>query len=176
MDTVRLQSSTYITKRAVLQGIHQVSHPNSYSCQDVSGKIPTKGTPNFCCEATVFFIFPPTRVRHKKQLGCSHLHPIGQLTYTRRPDGGPDPDGVLKVVVRIKILHCRNICLNRPDPITLLPLAVDTSDRLYDDFIRLFFLHTHREASAFCNELPEKSDQFRFLRSVYLANLKGSGV
>ena len=50
---------------------------------------------------------------------------------------------------------------------------MDTTDRLYDDFIRLFLLHTHREASVLGNELPEESDQFRFLRSVCVANLKG---
>ena len=64
--------------------------------------------------------------------------------------------------------------LNRPDPIAFLPLAVDTSGRLYDDFIRLLFLHAHREASALANELPEESEQLRFLRAACLANLKGS--
>ena len=63
--------------------------------------------------------------------------------------------------------------LNRPDPITFLPLVVDTSDRLYDVFIRLFFLYTHREASALASELPEESDQFRFLRVSCLDNAKG---
>ena len=53
-------------------------------------------------------------------------------------------------------------------------VPVDTSGRLYDDFIRLLFLHAHREASALANELPEESDQFRFLRAACLANLKGS--
>ena len=51
---------------------------------------------------------------------------------------------------------------------------MDTSGRPYDDFIRLLFLHAHREASALANELPEESDQFRFLRAACLANLKGS--
>ena len=55
-----------------------------------------------------------------------------------------------------------------------LPLTVDTSDRLYDDFIRLLFLHAHREASAIAHELLEEWDQFRFLRSACLSNLKGS--
>ena len=50
---------------------------------------------------------------------------------------------------------------------------MDTSDRLYDDFIRFLFLHAHREASALANELPEVSDQFRFLQSACLPNLKG---
>ena len=73
-------------------------------------------------------------------------------------------------------LHFRNLYLNRPDPITFIPLTVDTTGHLYDDFIRLFFLHAHREASVLTNELsgvPE-SDQFRFLRTVCFANLKGT--
>ena len=51
---------------------------------------------------------------------------IGHLTYTRRSDCAPDPDGVIKEVVRIKIRHYRNIYLNRPDPIVFVPLVVDT--------------------------------------------------
>jgi hypothetical protein len=108
------------------------------------------------------------------RFGRSHLHPIGQLTHTRRSDGAPDPDGALKEAARIKIRHYRNLCLNRPDPIAFLPLAVDTLGRLYDDFLHLLFLHAHREASALTNELPEESDQFRFLRAACLDNLKGS--
>jgi hypothetical protein len=98
---------------------------------------------------------------------------MGQLTHTRRSDGAPDPDGDLKEVDRIKIRHYRNVYLNRPDPIVFLSLSVDTTDRLYDDFIRLLFLHTHREASALANELPEESDQFRYLRSVCFTHLNG---
>jgi hypothetical protein len=94
-----------------------------------------------------------------------HLHPMGQLTHTRRSDGAPDPDGALKEVVRIKIRHYRNIYLIRPDPIAFLPLPVGTSGHLYDDFILLLFLYVHREASVLDNELPEESDQFRFLRA-----------
>ncbi len=52
---------------------------------------------------------------------------------------------------------------------------VDTTDRLYDDFSRLLFLHAHRESSTLSNEIPEESGQFRFLRVVYYANnIKGS--
>jgi hypothetical protein len=40
-------------------------------------------------------------------------------------------------VARDKILHYRQICLHRPDPIMFMPVAVDTSDRIYDDFNRL---------------------------------------
>ena len=50
-----------------------------------------------------------------------------------------------------------------------MPVAVDTSGRVYDDFNRLLFLHAHREASALANELLEESDQFRFLRATCTA-------
>ncbi len=46
--------------------------------------------------------------------------------------------------------------------------------RIYDEFIRFLLLHAHREASALANELPEESDQFRFLRASCFANLKGA--
>ena len=75
---------------------------------------------------------------------------------------------------RMKIRHYRQIYVDRPDPIVFLPIAVSTSGRVYEDFARLFFLHTHREASIFAGELPEESEQFRFLRSSLLANLKHS--
>jgi hypothetical protein len=45
-----------------------------------------------------------------------------------------------------------------------MPVAVDTSGRIYDDFLRLLFLHAHREASALANDIPEESVHFRFLR------------
>ena len=97
-----------------------------------------------------------------------------QLTNTRRSDGSPDPDGACKEVTRIKIRHYRNIYLNHPDPTVFIPLPVDTTGHLNDEFIRLLFLHAHREASSLANELPEESDQFRFLRASCFANLKGT--
>ena len=75
---------------------------------------------------------------------------------------------------RIKIRHYRNLYSNRPDPIDFIPLTVDTTGRLYDDFIRLLLLHVHREASDLDNELTEESDQFRFLRAPCFTNLKGT--
>jgi hypothetical protein len=55
-----------------------------------------------------------------------------------------------------------------------MPVSVFTTDRIYDDFNRLLFLHAHREASALANEIPEESEQFRFLRAVCFDNIKGS--
>jgi hypothetical protein len=78
------------------------------------------------------------------------------------------------VVTRKKILHYRQLYLDRPDPIVLMPVVVDTSVRIYDDYLRLLFLHGHREASALTNEIPEESGHFRFLRAACLANIKGS--
>ena len=59
--------------------------------------------------------------------------------------------------------------LNR---LPFMSLTVDTTGHLYDDFIRLFFLYSHREVSVLTNELPEESDQFRFVRTSYFVNLK----
>ncbi len=42
------------------------------------------------------------------------------------------------------------------------------------DFVRLLFLYTHCEASILTGELPEESEQFRFLRVGHLENLKDS--
>ncbi len=77
-------------------------------------------------------------------------------------------------MARKKISHYRQLYLNRPDPIAFLPAAVDTTGRLYDDFSRLLFVHTHRESSTLSNEIPEESGQFRFLRTACYANIKGS--
>ena len=77
-------------------------------------------------------------------------------------------------MTRAKIIHYRQLYLNRPDPIVFMPVTVDTSGRIYDDFSRLLFLHAHREASALTTELPEVSDQFRFLHTTCLSNLKES--
>jgi hypothetical protein len=76
--------------------------------------------------------------------------------------------------VRTKIRHYRQLYINRPDPIAFMPVSVDTSARIYDDFSHLLFLHAHREASALANELQEESEQFRFLRAASYANIKGS--
>jgi hypothetical protein len=106
--------------------------------------------------------------------GRSNLHPIGQLTHTRHSDDPPERDGVLKTVSRAKIIHYRQVYLNRPDPRTFIPVVVDTFDHIYDDFSLLLFFHTHREASVLVNELSEESGQFGFLRTACLSNLKGS--
>ncbi len=75
-------------------------------------------------------------------------------------------------MARKKILHYRQLYVDRTDPIAFMPVAVDTSDRIYDDFLRLLFLHTHREASALTNDIPEIVIQND--RSARLANIQGS--
>ncbi len=72
------------------------------------------------------------------------------------------------------ILHYRQVYIDRPEPIAFLPVAVDTSGRVYHDFSRLLFLHANRQASALANEIPKESDQFRFLRAACYANIMGS--
>jgi hypothetical protein len=78
-------------------------------------------------------------------------------------------------VVRKKILHYHQLYINRPDPIAFLPVAVDTSGRIYDDFSRFLFLHAHPEVSALANGIAEESDQFRFLRATWYVKVV-SGV
>ena len=75
---------------------------------------------------------------------------------------------------RKKIIRFYQLYIDHPEPIVFMPVAVDTSDRIYDDFLRLIFLHDHREASALSNDIPEESGHFRFLRAACLANIKGS--
>ena len=52
---------------------------------------------------------------------------LGQLTHTRRSDGEPETDGALRTVTRKKILHFRQLYINRPEPIAFMPVAVDTT-------------------------------------------------
>jgi hypothetical protein len=80
---------------------------------------------------------------------------------------GPEFDGPLRMVTRKKILHYHKLYIDLPELIAFLPVAVDTSDRVYDDFSRLLFLYTNCEASDLTNEIPEESDQFRFLRATF---------
>jgi hypothetical protein len=117
---------------------------------------------------------PRTLILTHTRFGTSHVHSIGQLTHTRCSDGAPEPDGTLREVTRKKNLHYRQLYIDLPDPIPFMSVVVDISDRIYDDFSRLLFLHAHREASVLTNELPEESGQFRFLRAACLVNIKGS--
>ena len=53
------------------------------------------------------------------------------------------------------------------------PTGKVTSRHLYDDFFHLIFLHSYPETSVLGREWPEESDQFQFLRTVFLSHLKG---
>jgi hypothetical protein len=106
--------------------------------------------------------------------GRTTHHTNGTLTHRVSSTGVPQVDGVLNKEARMKIRHYRQIYTDRPDPIVFLPITVSTSGLVYEDFVRLSFLHTHREDSILVGELPEESEQFRFFRASRLANLKGS--
>ncbi len=98
----------------------------------------------------------------------------GAFTNRMTTTGSPQTDGDLNNTVRIKIRHYRQLYVDMTDPIVFLPVSVSTSGRVYDDFVRLFFWHVHREASILVGELTEESEQFRFLWPEHLTNLKGS--
>ena len=91
------------------------------------------------------------------------MDPIGHLTNTK------SSDGVLilmvlrfRAVTRKKIVHYHQLYIDRPDPIAFMPVVFDTSVHSYDDFLRLLFLHAHREASALANEIQEESGAISF--------------
>ncbi len=68
-----------------------------------------------------------------------------------------------------KIRHYRNLYLNRPDPIAFIPLAVDTTGRMYDEFIRILFFHAHCEGSFWimnCQRNRTSFDSFTNLKGV----------
>jgi hypothetical protein len=119
---------------------------------------------------TLIVDFTLTQTRY----GRSHVHSIGQLINTRCSDGVPEPDGTLGAVGRKKILHYRQLYLDHPEPMVFMPVAVDTSDHIYDDFLRLLFQNVHRETSTLSHEILEESGQFRFLDAACLGNIKGS--
>ena len=57
--------------------------------------------------------------------------------------------------------------------ISFFPTAME-SEVFFTILVTYFFLHDHREASALSNEIPEESEQFRFLRTACNASIKGS--
>jgi len=71
--------------------------------------------------------------------GRSQVFSLGQLTRTRRSDGDPEPDGALRVVVRTKIRFYRQLYINHPEPISFMPVGVDTSAVFTMTFGRLLF-------------------------------------
>ena len=78
------------------------------------------------------------------------------------------------MTARKKILHYCQLYIDRPDPIAFITLVVDKSDRFYDDFLRLLFLHVHSETSVLVNDIPQESSHFRFLDVACLGSIKGS--
>jgi hypothetical protein len=100
------------------------------------------------------------------RFGCSTQCTTGTLTQRVSSTGTPQSDGALKNADSKKIRHYRQIYEDRTDPVIFLSVTVNTQGHLYDDFVRLIFLHAHREGSILAGELPEESDQFRFLRAA----------
>ena len=103
-----------------------------------------------------------THDRYGRTTQCTN----GTLPHRVSSIGTPQPDGVLNNEARIKIRDYRQLYADRPDPIVFLPVVVNTSGRVFDTFVRLFFLYQYREASILAGELPEESEQFRYFRAT----------
>jgi hypothetical protein len=87
-----------------------------------------------------------------------------------------EPDGDIKAVVRKKILHYRQLYVDRPDPIAFMPVVVDTSGSIYDDFLCLLFLYVHRAASPLPNDIPRNPVTFVFFTLCVYPILRGQLV
>ena len=79
------------------------------------------------------------------------------ITHTQNvlqlPSDDPYPDDDLKSLIRKKIIHYRQIYEDKSDPIIFLSDTMNTSGRVYDDFVRLFWFHPHRETTVLTGEL-----------------------
>ena len=102
------------------------------------------------------------------RFGRSQLYSLGQLTHTRRSDDVPEIDGALRAVTRVKIHHYRQLYINHPEPISFMPVPEDTSGRIYDDFSRLLFLHTHREGFWLMSYQRNRNNLHFFVQLVLL--------
>ena len=83
--------------------------------------------------------------------GRTTQYTSGALTYKISSNDSPHPDGDLKNEDRKKIRHYRQLYVDKIDPIIFIPSVVNTS------------CHS---VMTLTGELPEESDQFRFLHTV----------
>ena len=102
------------------------------------------------------------------RFGCSTQCINGALTHRVFSTGSPQSDGDLNNETSKKIHYYHQFYVDNPDPVIFLTVSVKTSGHIYEDFVRPLFLNTYREVSILTGELPEESDQFRFLRDVCL--------
>ena len=87
--------------------------------------------------------------------GHTTHHTNGSLTHKVSSNDSPHPDGDLKNTVRKKILYDRQVRTDKiPDPDIVISVVMNTSGRVYDDFVCLFFVYVYRESSDLTGELP----------------------
>jgi hypothetical protein len=67
--------------------------------------------------------------------GRTTQHTNGEFTHRVPSTGDPQSDGSLNKTARMKIRHDRQIYADRPDSIVFLPIDVNTSGRVYEDFV-----------------------------------------
>ena len=86
----------------------------------------------------------------------------GTLTQRVSSTGAPQQDGVLRNVVIKKISHYRQLYEDQTDPVIFLTVTMNTSGRVYDDFVCLIFWYAHRESSILVREFPRNLISFAF--------------
>ena len=94
----------------------------------------------------------------------------GRLTHPQ------DIDAPLHIAAQRKINSYRQQYADKQN-ISFLPAIVSTSTRMHGEFLRLLFLHAHRETEAHftATGMPSQrnqSDSFRFKRAAFYQSLK----
>ena len=85
------------------------------------------------------------------RFGCSTQCTNGTLTHRVSSTGTPQSDGALKNASSKKIHHYRQLYVDKTDPVIFLFVVVNTSGHIYQDFVRLLFLHIDFD-QGFSNE------------------------
>ena len=113
------------------------------------------------------------RITHERFGRSSDLSINGSLHYPN------DKDRSLNEAAAEKILKYRADYNNNPPTSTaFMPAIASTSGRLHSEFIRLLFLHTHRETDRFFTvsgvqpPKPNSGGIFTYKRAAFLAQLK----
>jgi hypothetical protein len=83
-------------------------------------------------------------------------------------------DPIIFMTVSVREHFGSRLWWTRTDPIIFMTVSVREHFGSSLWWTGLYFLHAHGETSVLAGELPEESDQFRFLRVTHLTNLKGS--
>ncbi len=110
-------------------------------------------------------------ITHDRIGSSCHVQQNGSLSHTR------DLDAPLHIAAQRKLTRYRQQYADNQN-ISFLPVIMTTSSRIHGEFLRLLFLHDHRETTAhfIATGLPSQQNRsdnaFRFKRAAFYMGLK----